>query len=110
MERNKTGQFVKGHPGIGGRPSRVEETEIREAMAAACDPKIVGEQLAAAIKRRESWAVTLWCAYYYGKPRERVEVMGADGGPLLLTIVEQIVDATERDGATKPDAGPVLPL
>lgn len=68
---------------MGGRKPRVEENEIRAAMAACKSPKDVGDKLSLAIDAGEPWAITLWYAYYYGKPRERVEISGADGEPLF---------------------------
>jgi hypothetical protein len=39
-----------------------------------------------AIRAGESWAVTLWAHYRYGRPAESVELTGAEGERLTISI------------------------
>ena len=88
-KRDKQGRFVKGHSGNpGGRPRRAQEEEIKAALEKAVPESTVLAQLAAAIQRRESWAISLYLAYKWGQPVKRQEVSGEDGGPILITSVE----------------------
>jgi hypothetical protein len=37
-------------------------------------------------RKREGWAIQMVSHYAYGKPRERVEHSGPDGGPLTFGL------------------------
>lgn len=75
----KPGQ--SGNPN--GRPPRVQEKEIREALHRAIPNEEVLSVLASKIRAGESWAVTLYLAYDWGKPRVNVEISGVEGEPLF---------------------------
>lgn len=75
-------RFVKGQSGNpSGRPSTVE---IRKALLPMQADAL--QALHNAIRGGESWAVTLWCHYTYGKPIEAVELTGAGGEGLTISI------------------------
>ena len=56
----------------------------------------VGEVIARNAMKNPKMLATLW-AYAYGKPTERVEVMGKDGGPLEIATVEVIRSQPKPD-------------
>lgn len=84
--RDANGRYVAGHAGNGGRKRRTEEEEIKRALDAALPLDKVLEKLAGAVKRQEGWAITLWLAYHWGKPIERVEHTGENGEPIIHTV------------------------
>ena len=69
----------------GGRKPKTQEEEIARALNQALPTKDVVDKLAEAVKRRESWAVTLWFGYLWGKPIERQELTGAGGAAIVLS-------------------------
>ena len=81
--RDAKGRFARGNPG-GGRPATSKE------FVQFCQ-QIMGEHgkdmLLAALKdenHKYHWqALELAAAYAYGKPKQGLEVSGADGGPIL---------------------------
>lgn len=73
-DRDEKGRFAKGAPGGPGRKPKATENEIRAALHKAMVPSAVHAKLAEAVERGESWAITLYLAYDWGKPRERVDV------------------------------------
>ena len=81
----KNGRFKKGNPG-GGRKPRATEDEIRGALHSVIPTDKVLKKLNDAIDKGESWAIALYFAYDWGKPRERVEHTGAEGMPLVVTV------------------------
>ena len=81
----KNGRFKKGNPG-GGRKPRATEDEIRAALHSVIPVAKVLKKLDEAIDKGESWAIALYFAYDWGKPRERVEHTGAEGMPLVVTV------------------------
>ena len=94
----QNGKFKQGNPG-GGRKRRADEEEIRAALVRAKPRARVLEKLGEAIERRESWAIALYLAYDWGKPIERTEITGAEGGPVLITSVEFVgLDNEEAGG------------
>lgn len=60
-------------PGAGRKP-KATENEIRAALHKAMPSADVHAKLAQAVERGESWAITLYLAYDWGKPRERLDV------------------------------------
>jgi hypothetical protein len=89
MARNLTSEEAKAmraqvkNP---GRKTRTEEEEIKAALRNAVPEADVLASLAAACKRKESWAVTLYLAYLWGKPVERVDLAGEGGGPVVIHV------------------------
>ncbi len=87
--RDENGQFAKGNKASvgnhgGGRKRREEEDAIKAALDAALPTADVVKKLASAVKRGQAWAIQLWLAYRWGKPLERVEATGDDGGPIRI--------------------------
>ena len=66
----------------GGRKRKAEEDEIKAALEAAAPLVEVLKALAEKAKAGEGWAVNLYTGYYWGKPVERQEITGADGGAI----------------------------
>ena len=93
----KNGRFKKGNPG-GGRKPRATEDEIRAALHSVIPTDKVLKKLNDAIDQGESWAIALYFAYDWGKPRERVEYTGEDGGPLALVVRYENPPNTDGDG------------
>lgn len=87
--RKQNGQFDKGNnlARNGGRKPNKHEQEVRAALKKAIPPDEVLGYLADAVKRRQGWAIALYLAYFYGKPIERQEITGADGGALIVEYV-----------------------
>jgi hypothetical protein len=44
-------------------------------------------KLAEAIRKGEAWAITLYLAYDWGKPREMIEHSGVEGEPIRIEFV-----------------------
>ena len=96
MVRDEHGRYVKGHPNEGaGRKPRTEEGEIKAALHRACPPSTVLAKLAEAIARGEQWAITLYLAYDWGRPKEQIDLR--TGKILELTF--------EHDGTVADIAG-----
>ena len=86
MVRDEKGRFGKGNGGGPGRPRKAAEQEIKTALRnALSDEKVIGK-LADKVMLGEDWAITLWMAYLYGKPVQREEITGADGGNLVIKV------------------------
>lgn len=70
----------------GGRKTRTEEEEIKKELERAIPETEVLQALAALCRSR--WAdqriraITLYLAYKWGKPVERQEISGPEGGPI----------------------------
>lgn len=58
----------------GGRKPRAEEQEIKDALSKSKPLDTVLTKLGESVDKRESWAVSLYLAYMWGKPRERMEM------------------------------------
>ena len=63
-----------------GRPSKAEEQKLIESLTPMKEE--AHAVLHRAIKEGEQWAVKLWFEYFYGKPKQRVE-MTANVSPNL---------------------------
>lgn len=87
MVRDNKGQFVKGHGAIGGgRKPRAAEQEIKTALRNVLPDDVVVNKLAEQVRNGEDWAITLWMAYLYGKPVQKEEITGKDGGALVIKV------------------------
>jgi hypothetical protein len=63
-----------------GRPTKSEEQKLLEHLAPMKDE--AHRVLFSAIRQQEQWAVKLWFEYFYGKPKQRVEVSTPDAKDL----------------------------
>ena len=94
--RKANGQFAAGNRlgRNGGRKARAEEDAVKTALHKAILPTDVLKKLAEAINRRESWAISLYLAYEWGKPKEKHEHdIHADG----MRVVFEWADANDLD-------------
>jgi len=101
--------FVKGQSGNpGGKPS-----EARQELTALLDKRFTPAKRAKVIDKLVEDAIAgqhdarvLLLAYAYGKPTERKELTGADGGPLLgiafnwNATVTEIAEGSDDDPET----------
>lgn len=92
--------FPKGQSGNpGGRPA------TRKARAAISKMKPAAlKALQDALEKGEAWAVTLWFAYFYGKPVEAHELTGADGDALQVSI--SIIRTVKSESNAAPTGEP----
>jgi hypothetical protein len=81
-----------------GRKPRAEEEEIKAALRKAIPESEVLAALAVACRRREPGAIALYLGYLWGKPTDRVEVSGPDGGPIEYAGLsdEELIAAAAR--------------
>jgi len=102
VERDEQGRLKKGsilNPN--GRPPTRARQRFEAALATALNGKnleAILQRLVDDAKKGKAWAVTLVLAYYAGKPVERAEVTGANGGPLVITSVEFVGLDNEEAG------------
>ena len=103
--RDNNGRFTKGHAfsvgNNGGRKKRTDEEKFMRVLFRVVDEDRLGrilEKLATCAEGGESWACTLLLAYYAGKPVERQELSGTDGGPLALVVRYENPPNTDGDG------------
>lgn len=84
--RKENGQFDKGNrlARNGGRKPRAQEEQVKAALRKAITEQEVLDVLAAAIKRREGWAIQLYLAYMWGKPIERVAQTDSEGNDVII--------------------------
>ena len=57
-----------------GRKPKTEENAIREALRHACPRATVLSKLAEAIEQGQQWAITLYLAYDWGRPKEQIDL------------------------------------
>jgi hypothetical protein len=87
-----------------GRKRFAQEEEIKAALRKAIPESEVLAALAVACRRREPGAIALYLGYLWGKPTDRVEVSGPDGGPIEhaslsdAELEREILAATARAG------------
>lgn len=73
---------VSGNPG--GRPRGVSEFT---ALMRAKSPE-AAQKLAEAVAQGKPWAIELTLAYAWGKPTQKQEITGAEGGPIQTQAIE----------------------
>lgn len=98
--RKANGQFDKGNDAaVGkGRKPRAKEEETRAALQKAIPLQETLDFLAAAIRRREGWAIQLYLAYVLGKPIERVAQTDSEGNDVIIREAVVYPPAANDDG------------
>ena len=104
---------VKGRSGGprpgSGRKSKAEERKLVERLSPIEDE--AHKKLHQAIKKGERWAIEMYFGYMYGKPRQRVEQTGADGGAIQHELHlpdytdEEVMDLAEQIATYKAARG-----
>lgn len=69
-----------------GRKSKAEEQKLVERLSPLQDE--AHKQLETALKSGQKWAIEMYFGYMYGKPTQRVEQSGPDGGPISYESVK----------------------
>ena len=83
------GRFQPGNPGGPGRPKLATEERYIRALTASvsiADWKEIVDKAVTQAKRGDSRARTWLSDYLLGKPLQRTEVTGQNGGPLSLLM------------------------
>ncbi len=89
MDRDINGRFLKGHSGMGGRPSRPKEEKYYYILMTACtdkDWKSIVSKAVEQAKRGDAVARKWLTDYLIGPPIERREITGADNQPLIIHV------------------------
>jgi hypothetical protein len=87
--RDEKGRFVKGHPGGPGRPKREVEQEFFDATVAVVSPEdwsAIVKKAVEQAKEGNGYARSWLSDYLMGKPTQRTELTGADGGPIESNV------------------------
>jgi|GEM_PF-4745263 hypothetical protein len=99
--------FVKGQSGNpGGRKPKEQDSQLIDRLTAFDDEAF--KQLEAGLKAGERWAIKMFFEYRYGKPTQRKEVTGAEGGAIryedvkdglidLYTVEEHLPEYTDAE-------------
>ena len=85
-----------GNPG--GRPKRDLAAEIARAIFEQ-DSESITRAFAAELKKGNAKVFAALADRAYGKPRQQIEQMGEDGGPIQTSIVVQFVNAGDEEKA-----------
>lgn len=88
----KPGQ--SGNPG--GRPKRDLAAEIARAIFEQ-DSEVITRAFAAELKKGNARVFTALADRAYGKPRQQIEQVGEDGGPIQSSIVVRFVRAGDEE-------------
>jgi hypothetical protein len=102
--------FKKGQSGNPkGRPTKAKEQKLVEKLGPL--EETAHEQLKFAVQNGERWAIEMYFGYMYGKPTQRVEQSGPDGGAIeyeialpeytdgeVLNLAEQVAQYREENG------------
>lgn len=90
--------MAKNHGGArpgAGRKRKVEEQALIERLSPLDDTAY--QALEKALKSGESWAVKLFFDYRYGKPVQRQEISGPDGGTIRTSGMVDLSDWTDEE-------------
>jgi len=90
------GQFAKGHSGGPGRPRKEREERYYEITMSAVtfeDWKRIVQKAAAQAKRGDAQARKWLSDFLVGPVAQRVELTGADGGPVIVVNWDDEGDA-----------------
>ena len=83
MDKRK---FNKGTIGNkGGRNSKAEEQKLIEKLSPMSDE--AHHQLEKAVHAGEQWAVKLWFEYFYGKPKQSLDIQGEQKQTIVINEI-----------------------
>lgn len=88
-ERDEHGRWIAGHKSTGGRKSRIDEEEAKQLFDKAFPRKrklAILEKVATLAERGDMVAIKLCLEYLFGKPIDKVEHTGEDGGPIEILV------------------------
>ena len=117
-------RFPKGHPQYGGRkPGQLNKKTLeiqafsRQLFAEVFrDPQFVERLKLQILSGKESHLTLELLRYAYGKPPDRVQLTGEDGGPLALEfanadlLIDKFAGRIARLAAARRDAAGAAPL
>jgi hypothetical protein len=100
LDGRKNNKGTKGNKG--GRKSKSEEQQLIERLTPMAD--VAHEQLKKALDSGEQWAVKLWFEYFYGKPRQSMDLTTKGDKLAQLNVTVDSSETAEtlkklRDGA-----------
>jgi hypothetical protein len=100
--RNDKGQFVKGGPGGPGRPKKQVEQEYFDLTVGGVSPddwQAIVKRAVKQAKEGNGYARSWLSDYLMGKPTQKTEITGADGGPLTW---KQFVEEARKESDGNP--------
>jgi len=84
----------RGHVGKAGRKPKADEQEIIDRLSPLEDAFIGAMQRGLA--QTQGWAVKIFAEYYWGKPKERLEVTSEEGVKnITFTVVKTTKDEVQ---------------
>ena len=92
MDGRKRNSGTKGNKG--GRKPKSEEQKLIERLTPMADA--AHEQLKKAVDDGEQWAIKLWFEYFYGKPKQSMDVTSGGESFLPITGVNIIKDGADK--------------
>lgn len=89
QDRDKNGRFARGNGGGPGRPKKVREEQYLDILLSVVTPKEWETVCAVALQRAKAGdgKAREWLAnYIVGKPVDRQEISGPEGGRLKIEV------------------------
>lgn len=90
MDGRKNNKGTKGNKG--GRPPRATEEQI--CLALKPMEKEFKDAMLRGLQETQGWAVKLFAEYYWGKPKERLEVSGEQ---MPTNITFQVIHGEDEE-------------
>jgi len=92
MDGRVNNSGTKGNKG--GRPPKADEQEIIDRLSPLEDEFIGAMQRG--LEQTQGWAVKIFAEYYWGKPKERLEVTSEEGVKnITFTVVKTTKDEVQ---------------
>ena len=92
MDGRANNRGTKGNKG--GRPPKADEQEIIDRLSPLEDEFIGAMQRG--LEQTQGWAVKIFAEYYWGKPKERLEVTSEEGVKnITFTVVKTNKDEVQ---------------
>ena len=92
MDGRVNNSGTKGNKG--GRPPKADEQEIIDRLSPLEDEFIGAMQRG--LEQTQGWAVKIFAEYYWGKPKERLEVTSEEGVKnITFTVVKTNKDEVQ---------------